>query len=59
MTVPLRSANGARSHLKHWKLKAKKDRAEWTQIRYLSAAPLSALKDPDLHNWSTKGKANI
>jgi hypothetical protein len=29
--------------------------AEWTQIRYLQAAPLSALKESDPHNWSTKG----
>jgi hypothetical protein len=33
--------------------------ADWTQICYVQAAPLSALKDPDLHNWSVKGKANI
>jgi hypothetical protein len=33
--------------------------ANWTQIRYVQAAPLSALEDPDLHNWSVKGKANI
>jgi hypothetical protein len=32
--------------------------ADWTQIRYVQAAPLSALEDPDLHNWSVKGKAN-
>jgi hypothetical protein len=30
--------------------------ADWTQIRYVQTAPLSALKDPDLHNWSVKGK---
>jgi hypothetical protein len=32
--------------------------ADWTQIRYVQAAPLLALEDPDLHNWSIKGKAN-
>jgi hypothetical protein len=30
--------------------------ADWTQIRYVQAAPLSALEDPDLHNWSIKGR---
>jgi hypothetical protein len=32
--------------------------AEWTQIRYLQTASLPALKDPDPHNGSTKGRAN-
>jgi hypothetical protein len=30
--------------------------AGWTQIRYVQAALLSALEDPDLHDWSIKGK---
>jgi hypothetical protein len=34
------------------------DLQKWTQIRYLQTAPLPALKDPDPHNWSTKGRAN-
>jgi hypothetical protein len=31
--------------------------ADWTQIRYVQAAPLSAFKDPDLHNKTTPSGA--